>query len=232
MRLDEPKGFDPDIGASSDLIQALGSLTADRFVADRDDGSFGLEKPSLSVRFVSKSETNPKLEQYLRFGDETALGVFASLGDNGPVFALPRSVKDTCDTLLINRSLFSTSPDTFSAITLEAHGRTLHLERHGEQLTALPAGAFPQDKVQDLLEALSNLHPDAAIHTGAALAAEGLAKPSLTLRLTPKVGATQTVTFGAGDSWRGTSVFYLRVSGFDATYAMAQSKVRALSDAL
>jgi len=232
LQLDEPKGFDPDLGASSDLIQALGSLTADRFVADRDDGSFGLEKPSLSVRFVSKSETNPRLEQYLRFGDETALGVFASLGDNGPVFVLPRPVKDTCDTLLINRSVFPTSPDTFNAITLEAHGRTLHLERRGEQLTAVPTGSFPQDKVQDLLEAWSNLRPDAAIHIGPTLPAEGLAKPSLTLRLTPKVGAPQTVTFGAGDSWRETSVFYVRVSGFDATYVMAQSKVRALSDAL
>jgi hypothetical protein len=232
LRLDEPKGFDPDISASSDLIQALGSLTADRFVADRDDGSFGLEKPSLSVRFVSKSEKSPKLEQFLRFGDETALGVFATLGDNGPVFVLPRSVKDTCDTLLISRALFPTSSDAFNAIMLEAHGRTLNLVRRGEQLTAVPAGAFPQDKVPDLLEALNNLSPDAAIHTGPALPAEGLAKPSLTLRLTPKNGATQTVTFGAGDSWRGTSVFYLRVSGFDATFVMAQSKVRALSDAL
>ena len=184
------------------------------------------------MRFVSKTETNPKLEQFLRFGDETMLGVFASLGDNGPVFVLPRSVKDTCDTLLINRSVFSTSSDAFNAVTLEAHGRTLHLERHGEQLVAVPAGSFPPDKVPDLVEALANLHPDSAIHTGPALAAEGLAKPSLTLRLIPKVGATQTVTFGAGDSWRGTSIFYLRVSGFDATYAMAQSKVRALSDAL
>jgi hypothetical protein len=232
LQLDEPRGFDPDGSASSDLIQALGSLTADRFVADRDDGSFGLEKPSLSVRFVSKSETNPKLEQYLRFGDETALGVFASVGDDGPVFVLPRSVKDICDTLLINRSVFPTSPDAFNTITLEAHGRTLHLERRGEQLMAVPAGSFPQDKVQDLLEALGNLHPDTAIHTGPALPAEGLAKPSLTLRLTPKVGAMQTVTFGAGDSFRSTSVFYVRVSGFDATYVMAQSKVRALSDAL
>jgi hypothetical protein len=232
LRLDEPKGFDPDIGASADLIQALGSLTADRFVADRDDGSFGLEKPALSVRFVSKSETNPKLEQYLRFGAETALGVFASLADGGPVFVLPRSVKDTCDTLLISRALFPTDPEAFSAITLEAHGRTLRLERHGEQLTAIPAGSFPTDKVQALLEALNNLRPDAAIHTGPALPAEGLAKPSLTLRLTPKSGATQTVTFGAGDSFRSTSVFYLRVTGFDATYVMAQSKVRALSDAL
>ncbi|HEY5374624.1 MAG TPA: DUF4340 domain-containing protein [Polyangiaceae bacterium] len=232
LRLDEPKGFDPDISASSDLIQALGSLTANAFVADRDDGSFGLEKPSLSVRFVSKSEKNPKLEQYLRFGNETALGVFATLGDNGPVFVLPRSVRDTCDTLLITRSLFPTNADTFSAITLEAHGRTLHLQRDGEELTPVPAGSFPPDKVPALLEALDNLRPDAAIHTGPALPAEGLAKPSLILRLTPKRGAMQTVTFGAGDSFRESAVFYLRVSGVDATYVMAQSKVRALSDAL
>jgi len=86
--------------------------------------------------------------------------------------------------------------------------------------------------VQVLLEALDNLRPDAAIHTGPALPAEGLAKPSLVLKLTPKSGALQTVTFGAGDSFRESSVFYLRVSGFDATYVMAQSKVRALSDAL
>jgi len=148
------------------------------------------------------------------------------------VFVLSRSVKDTCDTLLINRSVFATSPDAFNAITLAAHGRTLNLERRGEQLTAVPAGSFPQERVQDLLEALSNLRPDAAIHIGPALYTEGLAKPSLTLRLTPKLGTTQTVTFGAGDSWRETSVFYVRVSGFDATYVMAQSKVRALSDAL
>ncbi|HEX3855344.1 MAG TPA: DUF4340 domain-containing protein, partial [Polyangiaceae bacterium] len=45
LRLDEPRGFEPDISASSDLIQALGSLTASSFVADHDDGSFGLEKP-------------------------------------------------------------------------------------------------------------------------------------------------------------------------------------------
>ncbi|HEY3667867.1 MAG TPA: hypothetical protein VGL19_17815, partial [Polyangiaceae bacterium] len=65
-----------------------------------------------------------------------------------------------------------------------------------------------------------------------ALAAEGFGKPSLVLRLTPKVGAGQTLTFGAGDSWRSTSVFYLRVSGINATYVVAQSKVRALSDSL
>jgi Domain of unknown function (DUF4340) len=232
LALNEPKGFELDGALGSDLIQALGSLTADRFVADRDDGSFGLAKPSLSVRFVSKSDTNPRNEHVLRFGSETALGVYATLDEGGPVFVLQRSVRDTCDTLLINRSVFPTMAEAFNAISIEAHGRSLRLERHGEQLTPAPASSLPQDRVADLLDALGNLHPEVAVHTGPATAAEGMDKPSLTLHLTPKVGPVQTVTFGAGDSWRSTSVFYLRVAGVNATFVMAQSKVRALSDAL
>ena len=228
----EPKGFELDGALASDVIQALGSLTADRFVADHDDGSFGLAKPSLSVHFVSKSDTVPQIEHVLNFGSETPLGVYATLDEAGPVAVLQRSVRDACDTLLINRSVFPTMADAFSAISIEAHGRSLRLERHGGELSPVPASALPKDRVADVLEALGNLHPEAATHTGPALPAEGLEKPSLILRLTPKVGPTQTVSFGAGDSWRSTSVFYLRVAGIDATFVMAQSKVRALSDAL
>ena len=230
--LAEPKGFDPDGVLSSDLIQTLGALSAERFVADRDDGTFGLQRSSLRLRFAFKNSEGAPVEHHLRFGDETALGVFASLSDDGPVFILSRSVRDTCELSLLNRTLFPTSSDAFNAITLEAHGRTLRLVRQGERLTVAPAGSFPQDRVPQLLEALADLRPEAALHGGAALPGEGFSAPSLRLLLTPRYGSAQTVTFGAGDSWRSTSVFYVRVSGVDATFVMAQSKVRALSDAL
>lgn len=230
--LDEPKGFDPDGALSSDLIQALGALTAERFVADRDDGSFGLQRSALRVRFTFKNSEGAPVKQQLRFGDETALGVFASLSDDGPVFILSRSVREICQLSLLNRTLFPTSSEAFNAITLEAHGRTLRLVRQGERFTVVPAGSFPQDRVPELLEALGDLRAEAALHSGAALPGEGFSAPSLRLLLTPRLGASQTVSFGAGDSWRSTSVFYMRVSGVDATFVMAQGKVRALSDAL
>ncbi|MEI9940775.1 MAG: DUF4340 domain-containing protein [Pseudomonadota bacterium] len=232
LQLDEPKGFDADGVLSSDLIQALGALTAERFVADRDDGSFGLQRPSLAVRFAFKNSEGVRVEHHLRFGDETALGVFASLEDDGPVFILARSVRDTCQLSLINRAVLLTSSDALNGITIEGHGRALHLARQGERMTVTPAGSFPQDRVPELLEALGDLRPEAALHSGAAPPSEGFSAPSLTLRLSPKLGPSQTVSFGAGDSWRSTSVFYVRVSGVDATFVMAQSKVRALSDAL
>jgi hypothetical protein len=232
LRLDEPKGFDADGLLSSDLIQALGALTAERFVADRDDGSFGLQRSSLRVHFAFKNGEGVKVEHHLRFGDETALGVFASLEDDGPVFILSRSVRDTCQLSLLNRTVFPTSSDAFNSVTMEAHGRSLKLVRQGERLLVTPLGSFPQDRVPELLEALASLRPEAALHSGRALPNEGFSAPSLTLRLTPRQGASQTVSFGAGDSWRSTSVFYVRVSDIDATFVMAQSKVRALLDAL
>ena len=232
LQLAEPKGFDPDGVLSSDLIQALGALTAERFVADRDDGSFGLQRSSLAVRFAFKNSEGLKVERHLRFGDETALGVFASLEDDGPVFVLARSVRDICQLSLINRAVFSTSSDALNGITLEAHGRSLQLTRQGERFTITPAGSFPQDRLPEILEALANLRPEAALHSGPALPSEGFSAPSLTLQLLPRLGAAQTVSFGAGDSWRSTSVFYVRVSSVDATFVMAQSKVRALRDAL
>ncbi len=233
LRLVEPKGFEPDGVLSSDLIQALGSLTAARFVADRDDGSFGLEKPSTTVRFVSRSETNPQLDHLLRFGRPTELGVLATLDDNGPVFVLPRSVEEACDTLLLNRAVYPNATDALKSFSLEAPDKhALQLERRGERFWPVPAGSFPDDELGELLEGISNLRPEAAVHVGPPLPAEGLSKPVLTLHLVPSAGAPLTLTFGAGDSWRSMSVYYLRVSGVNATFVIAQAKVRALSDAL
>ena len=232
LQLEAPKGFDPDGVLSSELMQALGALTAERFVADHDDGTFGLAHASLSVRFAFKDAEHTQVEHRLRFGDETALGVFATLDEGGPVFILSRSVKDTCNALLINRAVFPTISDSLAGLSLEAHDHTLRLERQGERFAPVPSDSFPKDRVTDILEAIADLRPEAGIHTGPAEPSEGFSKPILTLRLRPRAGGPVTLTFGAGDSWHATRVFYLRVSGVDATYVVAQSKVRALSDAL
>jgi Domain of unknown function (DUF4340) len=231
FRLESPQGFDPDVGLSAEVAQTLGALTAERFVSDSDDGSFGLSRSTLSVHFTFKTETNPRAEHTLRFGDETELGVYATLDQNGPVFVLQRIVKDTLDTLLIDRSVFTAQPASLNSFTLAARGRSLRFERHGDQLQPAPGVSFPEDRLPGLLEALANLRPEAAIHTGPAEAAEGFSKPILSLQLSPTTGSPQTVTFGAGDSWRDTSVFYLRVAGVNATFVIAQSKVRALLEA-
>lgn len=230
LRLEQPAGFDPDGALAADLMQALGALTAERFVADRDDGSFGFARSALTVRFAFKAEQNEKRERKLRFGDDTALGVYATL-DDGPVFVLSRATRDTCEALLINRGVIASGASSLTGVVLEARGRRLRFERRGERFV-VTQGSFPEDRISDLLDGLSDLRPEVAVHAGAALPSEGFSSPTLRLELKTKAGPTQTVTFGAGDAWHSTSVFYVRVSGVDATFVIAQSKVRALSDAL
>ncbi|MEO6601348.1 MAG: DUF4340 domain-containing protein [Polyangiaceae bacterium] len=232
LRLEQPKGFEPDGVLSADLIQALGALTAERFVADRDDGTFGFAHSPVSVRFAFKKDDGSQVQRVLRFGSETALGVFATLDEGGPVFILSRSVQEACSALLINRANFTADQGALNGLTLEARGRTLRFERQGEHFVAVPSAALPSDRVAEVLDSLGDLRPEAGIHIGPPEPAEGFAKPTLTLRLTLRAGPVQTVTIGAGDAWHSTSVFYLRVSGVDATFVVAQSKVRALSDAL
>lgn len=226
--LEIPKGFGADGSLSGDVMQALGALEAERFVADSDDGSFGFAHSPLKVRFSYKTDQNPQVERTLRFGDETTLGVYATLDEHGPVFVLARSIKETLDTLLVDRNVFTLDTASLSAFALETAGHTLRFERRGEHFEPAQGATFPADHLPNLLEAIGDLRPEAALHTGAAEAAEGFSKPILVVHLTPKGGAAQTLTFGAGDSWRGTSIFYLRVAGVDATYVIAQSKVRAL----
>jgi Domain of unknown function (DUF4340) len=231
FRLESPKGFDADVGLSAEMVQTLGALTAERFVSDSDDGSFGFSRAPLSVHFAFKTDTNPRAEHTLRFGDATELGVYATLDQNGPVFVLQRIVKDTLETLLIDRSVFAAQAVLLDSFMLEAHGRALRFERHGEHWRPAPGVGFPEDRLPGILEALGDLRPDAAIHTGPAESSEGFSKPILSLRLSPTTGPAQTLTFGAGDSWRDTRVFYLRVASVNATFVVPQSKVRALLEA-
>jgi len=232
LRLEEPKGFEPDGVLATDVVQALGALDAERFVAETDDGTFGLQNPVLSVHFKAKNENQPELEHTLRIGNDTALGVFATLDRDGPVFTLARTVRDTLDLLLINRSIFPAQPSALQGFTLEARGRKLVFERFGDSFSASPKGSFPDERVADLLEALGTLRPEAALHLGPATASEGLGRPTLIVRVTPKLGHPLSLTFGAGDAWRSMSVFYARISGTDATFVVAQSQVRALLDAI
>jgi hypothetical protein len=228
LQLESPKGFEADPALAAEVVQTLGALEAERFVADADDGSFGFSRSPLNVHFTFKSAEGPKIEHTLRFGDDTALGVFATLDQGGPIFVLARSVRDALDTLLINRAPFSVDPSTLAGFTLESEGRTLRFARHGDHFEPNPKASFPEDRLADLLEAFDGLRPEAGIHTGPAEAAEGMAKPALTLRISPQKGATQSLIFGAGDSWRGTSIFYLRIAGVDATFVIAQNKIRPL----
>ena len=76
---------------------------------------------------------------------------------------------------------------------------------------------------------LYNTMAEGVVHLGAARTEEQLGKPVLKieveLRQASGKPSRHALRVGAGDSWRDTSVFYVRRDGTDATYAVAQARL-------
>jgi hypothetical protein len=233
--LELPKDFDADASLATTLGDVLGSLEAERWVASKDDGTFGFDKPAATVRIGLETRDAGTTSEKLVIGSATSGGYFAKLESTPGVFVLPRRTLETLQTLLLDRSLFVVAPDAAEQLTFERDGKKVVLERRGATFEpSEPNPALSPDRIARITEALASLRAEAALHVGPAKADEGFAKPELTVRVDPTAAGVKPWSFriGSGDSWQGTSIFHARRDGTNATYVIAKSKVRALLDAL
>jgi hypothetical protein len=237
LRLEEPEGFGYDAGLIDEVVQALGSLTADRWVSDADDGSFGLAHAELTVKVRLKDTDAGPRERVLVVGASTSGGAFASIQGEQGVFLMPRRALDTLETLLLDRGVFTVDPSAMQRIELDARGRSAVLIRRGDQFIEAGGRAeLGSSRIQQIIEVLSALRAQAAVHLGPPAKSEGFTAPLLSVRIQRTGGAASLGTLrfeiGVGDSWRGMSIYYGRVDGVHATYVLARSQVQSVIDAL
>lgn len=226
-----PSGFSTDGELTTDAVLALGSLTALRWVADADDGSFGLAAPTLTARALVDANDAGSNDHTLRVGRETPGGYFAALAGATGVFVVERSVVERLDTLLIDRSPFIAETGTLARVTLTTPKKQVVIERRGGALVA-KADDVPAAATEEVLEALAGLRAEAAVHSGPPRASEGLATPALKVDLEPSpgLGPRRSFRVGAVDVYRGEAVRDARVDGVDATFALSEAKLRPLFD--
>jgi hypothetical protein len=226
-----PPGFQADGALATEAVLALGSLTAVRWVADADDGSFGLSVPRLTARARFDAGGGVS-ERTLLVGGAAPGGYYARFGDDQGVFLLERAVVERLETLFVDRSAPMADPETLARVRLLRGGKTLLLERRGGALHAVGATSVDTNVLTPALEALAALRAEAAVHTGKARPSEGLAAPALevTVEPSPGLGAARRLRLGAQEVYRGLPVRYARVEGIDATFVIAESKVRPLLD--
>ncbi|MFZ5891594.1 MAG: DUF4340 domain-containing protein [Myxococcota bacterium] len=219
-----------DASLALDLVQALGTLTAERWVADTDDGSFGFERPRVRASLELTPGDAGARNYTLLLGSDTPGGVYAKFAHQAGVFVLDRELMGTLTTLLLTRSAFASDPNNIERVELSRRGKRLVLAQRGSELRVVEGPQLTPELVSELSETLGSLRPEAAVHTGPPLPNEGFDSPLLQVRVTAKVGLGVSKAFriGAGDSFRETSIFYARADGIDATYAIAQSALRPL----
>lgn len=233
----KPAKFGHDSGLVSEVVDGLLTLEAERWVADEDDGSFGLAKPSARLKLETYPRGDKKARTFeLVIGADTSGGAYASVVGDPAVFVLPRTTQQAIGTWLIDRSLLMLDPNEVVRITLKRGDQTWVLKKDGDRFV-VESGDLAADKVAQIVELLSVTRAEAALHLGAPRPQEGFREPSLIVdaeRL-PARGERSTpvhLEFGAGDAWRGTSVYYARRKGFDCTFAVARGRVQPILDAL
>ncbi|HET9930065.1 MAG TPA: DUF4340 domain-containing protein [Polyangiaceae bacterium] len=223
-----------DATLSLELVQALGALSVQRWVADDDDGSFGLESPRVRAELTLTPNDGGARHFTLLIGKDTAGGAYAKLAERAGVFVLERDIVTQLTTLLLTRAAFASDPNSVERVELEHRGNRRVLTRSGGALRVVEGSTLPPDVIATISEVLANLRPEAALHSGAATADEGFEKPLLRAKVVTRagLGVDKTFRIGAGDVYRDTPVYYARVDGIDATYVIAKSALRPLLDAL
>jgi hypothetical protein len=224
--LDEPKSLAVDAGLASNVTEALAKMRAERWVLDHDDGSFGFEKAS--ARYELELESG---KVRVETGRGTAGGVFARVVDRPEVFVLGEPARRAIETWAVDRSYFMVEPGDVRHVRFVRGATKWELDASGR---GRDAGATVE-RFEIVRKAIGEARTEGVVHLGAPLKDEGFDKPRLvlTVRSVPPPPAEPReirIAVGRGDVWRDNNVFYVRRAGVDATFAMAQSKLRALLD--
>ncbi len=222
-----PAGYTADGAATLDLIDTMTKLSADGWIADADDGTFGLGTSTCKVQLLTEGRAIT-----ITFGREGEGGVYVQVDDGkgkSPVFVTPRPIRDVAARILLDRSRFSIDVGRTEALTLVQPKARLELVPKGGKLE--PVDASVAGGVDALLSAVGALRADDVAHLGEPAPDEGFSAP--TLEITAKVAAdggpqTLHLVFGRASLRRNQPMYFARIDGIRATYLVARERVDAI----
>jgi hypothetical protein len=228
----EPSGHPVDSAGAADLVNIVARSRADSWVADTDDGSFGFDASACSITMSYEQEGGAKAVGVVFGRTAEGGGYYAHLLGQPAVFLAPKSLHDEAGRLLVERSGFHVDSAEVFTVTMSRAGARLVLARRGGKLLLGDGGGVDVGEKVGL--ALEALRADEVVHLGPPRPTEGFSHPSLDVRVrtTSEAGA-KDVHFVVGDSALVLKerMFYARLEGVDATFAIARDRLAPLLDA-
>ena len=229
----KPAGYLADSPGTAELVSLVARAEADAWVSESDDGSFGFDKSACSLT-LGYDEDGGSRTVGIVFGREAEPGqYFAHPLGQSAVFLAPRSLYDEALRVLIDRSGFHVDSAEVEMLSLARGSSRVVLSRRSGKLD-LPDGGGA-DLGEKLSLALDALHVDDVVHLGPPAAKEGFGRPSLDVRIRMKRDSgARELHFVLGDSALilKERMFYARLDGVDATFAIARDRIAPLLDAL
>lgn len=240
FRLEKPSGFEFDASLVSELLRSLRTLTADRWVTDSDEGSFGLEKPVAQLTLEigrrkeqsasSRSAPEP-MTHTLTIGQSIPGGAYAKLNTIPGVFVLPTQALRDVTTPVLSRAAFSFDLGALTAVEFQTRERKVNLLARGGGWVSETPGVDARHAAR-VAEAFGGLRPPFAWHIGKPRAEEGFGAPTLVVHVQGPAAFEATITVGAPHTFAGVGGYFARISGVDATFVLTEQSVRQLLDLL
>lgn len=227
-RMIAPAGYPAD-HAAGDVADAIARLRADAWVAESDDGTFGLDG-KCTLALAAGADGGARAVR-LELGKDEGSGLYARANGAGPVFVVSRAMRDHATRLLVDRAAVSVDTNRAERVVLRKGASALVLGRAAGRLA--PDGGPPSAGAA--ADALVTLKADDVVHLGPPKDDEGFAAPALELRATygGDGGPREvTITFGRVGLRREQKMYFARVSGVAATFAVAKERVEPLLDPL
>lgn len=236
-QLTTPSGYETDAAIAVDVAEALRTLKADRWVSEKDDGSFGLQKPRATYELEVENEKGEPETIRILVGEAAGGGYFAKREGKDGVFVLPRALARRIESYAIDRAYFLVVPKEIRKVALRAKGKSVTLVRSGERFVAEGDATISAERATSIVEELADLRIEGVVSLGAPRKEEGFDAPRLEVEIERQlphelVPETLKIVVGAGDAHEGMLIHYARRAGVDATFAMAQAQVRAILDSL
>ncbi len=226
-KMTSPTGFTADQAAALDLVDQVAHLRAEAWIADVDDGSFGLSQSTCSVTLAAKGGRSLTL----RIGREGDNGVYVVANDT-PVFVEPRPFRDALARILVDRSALGLETSKASSIVVTRGSARVVLKRSADKFVT---DAGLPTSVDSITSALDVLRADDVVRLGPPAPEEGFAQPSLDVRAELDTDAgkrTVHLRFGRDALRKNQAIVYARIDGVDATFAVARERVDPIRSAL
>ncbi len=228
----KPAGYDADNAAVIELAEAIMRAKADAWVADEDHGDFALAKSTCRAAVTVGGKDGGARTIGLVFGGEGEGGVYARTLDSPHVLVVPRSLRDLAARVLIDRNGFFVDGESLKSVTLAQGAKSTVFNRAESHLVG-PAGG-PRDAPEKVAGALGQLRADEVVHLGPALADEGFSAPILDVRIasTAEVGKKpRHFVIGRSTIRKNEKMYFARIEGVDATFAIASDRLAPFFDA-
>jgi hypothetical protein len=230
-KLIAPSDVGTDPASAIEIGKQLATLTCQRWVAEKDDGTFGFAKPSATITL--KLGGAKASEVVIELGTTAPEGgVYARVRGRDPVCTLADGKRDALVRPPFDRAILGVDPTDAPRVVL-TRDKTVRALRFTEAKVwreDADAGSPGGDVLaRTLADLVVGLRAEALVHLGEAAKDEGFATPTLVIETrTPDGKAKRRVVIGEASRVDRMRVYWARVDGVNATFTIARDEVDRL----